>query len=244
MNIKKHFTYFLILLIINISKQERDINVVPETVTSSNSTETTSLEEHLLTDQPTKSWIPLELDDDFLLLSDQLPSCFVMDRKCFLSFLVKDSVDFSNFEVKSSDENKIKIKYIELCKNFERHEKCKEIKRFIGYSKTITIYVIHLEPVNFGNASLLVGFDINNSTLSVKHYLNHSMIISQPARLEDTIFNYYSFVMQTLMSLCMGISMDSNSFISHVRHPKPFLIGFGCQLILMPMVIEHFYFFL
>ena len=228
----------------NISQQAKDLKLVPESVKSTYSIETKLIEENFLTNQETKSWISLEHDNDFRLLSDQLPSCFVMDRKCFLSFLVKDSIDFSNFEVKSSDENKIKIKYIELCKNFERHEKCKEIKRFIGYSKTITIYVIHLEPVNFGNASLLVGFDINNSTLSVKHYLNHSMIISQPARLEDTIFNYYSFVMQTLMSLCMGISMDSNSFISHVRHPKPFLIGFGCQLILMPMVILNSIFYI
>ena len=181
--------------------------------------------------------LPFEFNGDFLLLSNQLPSCYVTDKKCILNFLVKISVDFSNFEVKSSNENIIKVKYFELCKNFERHEICKEVKEFIGDSDQIKIYTIHLKPANIGNSSLFLTFNLRNKTFSQTYFLNHSILIIQPESLEDILFNYNSLILQILSSLLLGISMDVELIKKNIRLPKPYMIGLTFQFIIMPLVI-------
>ena len=229
---KNEYLYVLIgiFLVLKDSTQEIVLNVAPEETTSSIQDESYST---------TKTWPLFELNGDFLLLSDQLPSCQIMYKKCFLSFLFKTSIDLNNFEIHSSDETKIKVKYFEFCKDFEKHEKCKEVKEFIGYSDQIKIYTIHLEPINFGNAALLLSFDLKNNMSFQKHFLNHSMIITQQDRLEDTLFSYYCLIMETLLSFLLGFTMNTQLIVSTIRHPKSFLISLAGHFVLMPLVNEN-----
>ena len=211
------YVCYIIFTIFKYTTQEREVNLAP---------------------YPTAKTAPLfELNGDFNLLSDQLPSCQVNDKnKCILILLVKNTIYLNNFVIESSDETKIKIRYKELCKNFEKYEKCKEVKKFIDYSNQIEIYTIHLEPITVGKAWLMLRFDLKNGTVQQKHFLNHSMSISQKQRLDETIFDNYSLAMETLISLFLGFSFDIQIILSNVKHPKNFFIGFACMIFLMPLV--------
>lgn len=100
-------------------------------------------------------------------------------------------------------------------------------------TKTHVSYDFKIKPGLIGAADLVF---IRNSTN--KEIARWSIIINQPKRIVDRIFDVWIWVFGTLISLLMGVLIDRESLLKIIRMPKAVIIGFCCQYLFMPLVIK------
>ena len=91
-----------------------------------------------------------------------------------------------------------------------------------------SLYVIKIIPGHFGAANII----FSKENKQVKHLV----VITEPRRIIDLIFDVYIWVFQVVVSILMGCLLDWEILLNILKIPYPVLIGLCSQFILMPLL--------
>ena len=158
--------------------------------------------------------------------------CRMFHLECTYQVLISKLIPVADLFIYSSDSKIYNFESIDYCE-----ANC-SLDPFENYNlswptKTHVSYNIKIKPGLIGASDLVF---IRNSTN--KEIARWSIIINQPKRIVDRIFDVWIWVFGTLISLLMGVLIDRESLLKIIRMPKAVIIGFCCQYLFMPLVIK------
>lgn len=175
-----------------------------------------------------------EMGNKSILLGvkEKKDQCRMFYSECTFQVLISKLIPVADLFIYSSNDEIYNFESIEQCEG-----NC-SLDPFESYNlswptKTHVNYNIKIKPALIG-ASDLVFF--RNSTN--KEVARWSIVIFQPKRVVDKIFDIWIWVFGTLISLLMGVLIDRESLLKIIRMPKAVIIGFCCQYLFMPLVIK------
>lgn len=186
--------------------------------------------------------------DKLAIFNTEKTSCAMYTDNCQLNVLIKKTVqNISKNMFQTTDSRTFTIDSIQSCEelanndisnNFTNNIKCPEFAEFNSLlsdsQKYYSKFIIKLNPGIVGIDYLI--FHPNEMSRKVQHLV----IISEPRRLIDILFDYYIRLFQILISFLMGILLDSTALFKLVKMPVPVLIGFFSQYGIMPLVAFAF----
>ena len=164
-----------------------------------------------------------------ILFPQNFTRCPMYGKPCkTLIFFQKDL----NISFKSSESKFFKFLRIESCNDTN----CFNNQKQSWFNMSLNYYqfkLLVIESIIVGKAFIL--FKTDNDDLITKH----SVIITSPERLVDSIQTYYVIVFQALISVFMGILLDVKTIVKIVKMPIPVIIGFITQYFGMPLVSKN-----
>lgn len=180
------------------------------------------------------SSLALTNSTDLVILKNDEFKC-KMFKICKLDILIRNDFSVDLINISSSDLTIFKFNRLLPCSE----PKCLSknyINSFrINSSINYQVYHVEIESVLIGKAVL--EFNLNDKAL-----INScSIIITQPKRIIDIIFNVMIYSFGFIISLLMGILLDKKCILNIFKIPRAMFIGFFCQYLLMPLVIFNLY---
>lgn len=174
------------------------------------------------------------------IFQTNLTQCAMFAKNCFINFLLVDSKQIRNLQVKSSDQYLAKVKSIESCSNRTNYQKCATIDQFdqlsskekINFEKNI--FVVVLEPMLVGKVE--IKFDLNGRSDSDVH----AVVVTQPKRFIDLFQQIYTVIFSLSTALLMGLLLDISKLKKILVMPLPVIIGFISQYLFMPLLAFGF----
>lgn len=162
---------------------------------------------------------------------DKSDQCRMFYSECTYQLLISRLIPISDLFIYSTDIEIFNFTSIEHCETncsldpFEKYNLSWPLKTHVSYQ-------IKIKPGLIGAADLVFVRNFTN-----KEIARWSLIINQPKRIVDRIFDIWIWVFGTLVSALMGILIDRESLLKIIRMPKAVIIGFSCQYLFMPLVI-------
>lgn len=155
--------------------------------------------------------------------------CRMFQPDCTYYALISRLIPQEQLYIFSSDEEIFTFKSIDKCDS-----NC-SLEPFESFNLTrpnIThiMYKITIKPGLIGGASLIFFRNSTNDQFSWE------IIINQPKRIVDRIFDVWVWVFGSLVSALMGVLIDRESLLKIIKMPKAVIIGFSCQYVFMPLV--------
>jgi hypothetical protein len=95
-------------------------------------------------------------------------------------------------------------------------------------------FTIDYQAKMIGKSSLIIKSKQNQSVLA-----SVEIIVAQYRQKIDTVFDIWVWSFQIIISLIMGVLLDTESLIKIIKMPIPVAIGFGCQSLFMPLVFDY-----
>ncbi len=163
---------------------------------------------------------------------------------CKFNVLIDSSLSLEDLSINSADESVFNFTSIELCDelviqksiNGTNQTFCSPIKEFFqDESKGIdlnkfTTYTITFKPIVVGLSSL--DFVLK----STREVISFDIVVTQPRRVIDYVFDVYVYSFGVFISTMMGILLDKKCLLDIVKMPISVAIGFICQYLCMPIV--------
>lgn len=173
---------------------------------------------------------------DLVILKNDEIKC-KMFKKCQFDILVRKDFSIGSINISSSDLNVFKFNRLSLCSELKCLSETYILSFFINNSSSIgyQVYNVEIESVLIGKAVLEFN---TTDKVQVGSCL---IIITQPKRIIDIIFNIMIYSFGFIISLLMGILLDKKCILNIFKIPRAMFIGFFCQYLLMPLV--NFYLF-
>lgn len=166
-------------------------------------------------------------NNDDIIFNSNKTSCAMYTDNCELFLLVKNSIsdEINQDSLMSTNLRTFSIDSIELLDT--TNVSIKQKSSFENYTlDNYKIYLIKLKPG-------IVGFDY---LVLIKSNISHYVVISEPRRIIDIIFDVYIKVFQVSISLLMGILLDTSALYKLVKIPIPIAVGFISQYLIMPLI--------
>lgn len=158
-------------------------------------------------------------------------SCRMYRDECQFNFLIFKKLPVAEMSISSSDTRIFTYKSIEYCL-----EDCSlDEFDYLNDSRlldTHALFRVRIEPGLIGGADLV--FKRNNVTDNV--LAAYELVVNQPKRVVDRIFDVWIWIFGTLVSLLMGVLIDRESLLKIIKMPKAVILGFCCQYMFMPLV--------
>lgn len=173
--------------------------------------------------------------DNQLVIFRNNTKCSMYTDYCELNVLVRTNAveDFDITFLESTDS---------LIFTVNSTQKCETSSVDIGNNKTCllpdefkanySLYIIKIIPGHFGAANII--FSAENKQVK------HLVVITEPRRIIDLIFDVYVWVFQVVVSILMGCLLDWEILLKILKIPYPVLIGLCSQFILMPLLAFSF----
>lgn len=169
-------------------------------------------------------------------------TCRMYSSDCKIHLLVTKDFDISYLSVKINDSKFFKFLRFVPCSSNETNlafasECSKTVIPLQAPAKVnienYTILYAVFEPIIIGGSFIEFAYNETN----FYQFINVNLIITQPKRIKDLIFEKFVLVIQLLIAFFMGLLLDANAIMKIIQIPKPVLIGFLSQYICMPLVI-------
>ena len=161
------------------------------------------------------------------VIQTELLKCPMYSKHCFLNVLLASSVNSSDLQTTTSGSDRI-FKYlgIGLCKDTEKY-RCPNQQSFEKALDNRTldgdyqVYSVHLYPGLFGQANLTLVWRNQEHNVS----LSAIILVTQPRRWIDHLFDISVYVFQTIISMIMGILIDVETLLKIKTLYKPVSLG-------------------
>lgn len=166
-------------------------------------------------------------NNDDIIFNSNKTSCAMYTDNCEVFLLVKNSIsdEINQDSLMRTNLRTFSIDSIELL-DITNVSIIQE-SSFENYTlDNYKIYLIKLKPG-------IVGFDY---LVLTKSNLSHYVVISEPRRVIDKIFDVYIKVFQVSISLLMGILLDMSALYKLAKIPIPIAVGFVSQYLIMPLI--------
>ena len=166
-------------------------------------------------------------NNDDIIFNSNKTSCAMYTDNCEVFLLVKNSIsdEINQDSLMSTNLRTFSIDSVELIDT--TNVSIIQESSFENYTlDNYKIYLIKLKPG-------IVGFDY---LVLIKSNLSHYVVISEPRRVIDKIFDVYIKVFQVSISLLMGILLDMSALYKLAKIPIPIAVGFVSQYLIMPLI--------
>jgi hypothetical protein len=180
-----------------------------------------------------------------IVFLEKLNKCPMYSTICSFSVLINKSINIENIKLESSDLVVFKNISIKLCQqeinnlNVKSSSSCPSLIEFKSFNKDsyndYLTYQIFYVPDLIGVADLMINInDTENIENNVN--LNYTIIVVQPKRVIDLVFDIYVWTFSLLISTLMGVLIEPDALKDIIKMPIPAAIGFVCQYMCMPLV--------
>ena len=157
-----------------------------------------------------------------VIFETKLLKCAMYSKSCYLNVLMKSA---NSTEVETSNTRISRYLSIHLCMDTEKF-KCPSKQVFEEQLNNQTIdesyqvYSIHLYPALFGQSNLVISSkeDQNSSYSAI-------ILVTQPRRWIDYLFDIWVYVFQTIISMIMGILINLDTLLMIKKLYKPVIMG-------------------
>jgi hypothetical protein len=185
-----------------------------------------------------------------IIFKDKLNKCPMYTYPgCEFDILLKNSIDINKVSLKSSEIKVFKNATIELCNETDEllnktnfKQKCSNYSSFKELNQDLkdeyTVYKMKYVPVLVGVAELMINIE-SESDQETPSLFNYTIVVVQPKRVIDLIFDIWVWSFGILISCLMGILLDRTALKEIVKKPIPVVIGFVCQYCFMPLVSQN-----
>ena len=169
----------------------------------------------------------LFLNYNWIIFKDKIVKCQMYKESCNFHVLIKKPIDVNELTLKSEDESIFKFVSIEQCSNTNISTSQNSCGAIIEYFKNETtqvnldkfkIYTVVYSPV-------LVGFSALEFALKSTELISFDIIITQPRRIIDYVFDVWIYCFGVIISTIMGILIDKKCLFEIFKIPVPVIIG-------------------
>ena len=178
----------------------------------------------------------LFLNYNWIVFKEKVQKCRMYIESCEFHVLIQKTIQMDEFNVTSTDESTFKIVSITLCDDTKNSSDCDySMKEYFNETKTeldvvkFNVYKITYKPI-------LIGFSSFNFSLRSTEFILFDVIITEPRRFMDYVFDVFIRVFGVVISALMGVLLDKKALLQIAKMPIPVVIGFCCQYICMPLV--------
>jgi hypothetical protein len=147
-----------------------------------------------------------------------------MRSTCKINLLLRKSLKIENLAIESNDENIFGFDSI-------KQELSNETN-----AEEYDTFTINYKAKMIGKSSLSIKCKQNQTILG-----SIEVIVVHMRQKIDTVFDIFVWSFQIIISFIMGILLERESLIKIIKMPIPVAIGFGCQSLLMPLVLNIFF---
>jgi hypothetical protein len=174
------------------------------------------------------------LTEDTILFGEKPPKkseCRMFRSECTVNVLISKKLPISQLSINSSDWEIFTYQSIDNCETDCSLEPFAYLNK-TNLLDTHVFYKVKIVPGLIGAAN--ITFTRNTTGQDLGYY---ELVVNQPKRIVDRIFDVWIWVFGTLVSSLMGVLIDRESLLKIIRMPKAVAGGFCCQYIFMPLVI-------
>lgn len=208
----------------------------------------------------------VKIDESKLTIVNNITRCQLYSKKCFIRLILSDIDIVNNLKIISTDKKLVRFKSIEQCYLNSTKSDCITSYDFLIKSNpnlalnSLYLFLVYIKPRLVGMNSIeFVYNDTHYHHHDVEHvndlndhdndpdsfefktnYLFHTIIVTTPERLVDKIQLVYVVFFSCVMSIIMGILLDTDSLIKIIKMPIAVIIGFLSQYVLMPLLSYAF----
>lgn len=180
-----------------------------------------------------------------ILIPINVTRCNMYSNDCKILILISNEIQITDLKASINETKCFTFIKFESCDNIisntklTANEDCNKTNVTALIPKKIQIdnYKIvyaFFKPIIIGKS--FIRFSNNQTDIGMVN-----MIILQPKRLIDSIFDKFVLVFQLMISTFMGLLLDVNTISKIIKMPIPVLIGFLSQYICMPLVFIIFF---
>ena len=178
--------------------------------------------------------------ESFFRFHTNVTRCPMFVKFCKIGFAIDKNLNISELVVSDGETRYYRFKSVELCENRTRipEEECE-----LGLSELneadkdlFKAGYFFIQPKLVGKAALTVRFRENSLRNDTQDNVRHQIVITSPERIVDKIHLVSMIVLQSVISLIMGILLDVHSIMKIIKMPVPVLAGFFTQYLCMPLV--------
>jgi hypothetical protein len=186
-----------------------------------------------------------------LIFQEELNKCPMYTPICSFSVLINKSINIDKIKFESSDLFVFKNITIKLCDQDENDKdlnktKSKPLCSSLTDFKSVKqdnyndylIYKIYYVPDLVGVAELMININ-DSENIENNEKFNYTIIVVQPKRVIDLVFDIYVWTFSLIISTLMGILIDRDALKAIIKMPIPVIIGFVCQYLCMPLVLIY-----
>lgn len=185
--------------------------------------------------------------DSKILFKENFLRCPMYSEKCELFTIIKNDIPVEDLEIKSENKVTFSIKSLEPCggANLLPNQTfaCPSVTEFFN-STTLpeldhsdySVYKVTYKSEIIGKSYM--QFFLKESNDKYTQVAAFPIIITQAYRLIDHLFNIMAWTFGVITALIMGILVEKESLMKILKYPVAILIGFSCQYICMPLVIN------
>ena len=159
--------------------------------------------------------------------------------KCELNVWISKSIDVaSQVRVRSTDNDVLSFESLqEISHVAEKNTSMATTdSKLDAYNAFVLTFRPHLVGVSY------MEFSISNDNVNRKDYrFEYLVVIGQPERLIDKLFNGITWFFLFFISLLMGLLIDQKVVLSMIKMPRPLFVGFFSQYFFMPLVTRFLF---
>jgi len=144
-----------------------------------------------------------------------------MRLTCKINLSIRKSLTIESLIIESNDQNIFEFDSI-------KQEKINET-----IDEEYDEFIINYKAKMIGKSSLSIKCKQNQTSLA-----SIDVIVVHYRQKIDIVFDIWVWSFQVIISFIMGILLDQESLIKIIKMPIPVAIGFGCQSLLMPLVMN------